>query len=255
VLLMAGLRVAQHEVMYKPAQADPKYPQYFHTRWGTLAYFTSSGSETTVRGCWCKVVDTPAGEKTVTRNIELEPAKRKAVRVVDQDGNPVPACDAAGIVPRDMYPINQENGTVYVYGLEPDQERQIVVCQQERKLVGSLVVKESDKDPVVTLGPGGVVTGRAVDAEGNPLAGATVHLKHFAREAEWVFDALHFSRRVVTDANGEFRIDHVVPGHEFRLAFSKGTKNLGPNADRALRFRVGKPGETAAVGDVKVKPE
>ena len=43
-----------------------------------------------------------------------------------------------------------------------------------------------------------------------------------------MFEVLHFARQVVTDANGEFRIDHVVPGHEFRLAFSKGTKNLGP---------------------------
>jgi hypothetical protein len=211
-------------------------------------YQTSSGGYSPLRGCWCKIIEAPAGEKTYNLDIALTPAKRKAVRVVDAEGHPVSNCDAAGIVPTDMYPVQQES--LYVYGLEPNQSRLVVVCEQRRKLVGSAEIKDSDADPVITLGPAGVVTGRAVDADGKPIAGLNIYLRHARREAAGVFEMLNFTKQVMTDATGRFRIEGVVPGQEFRLAFSKGSKNLG--ADNAPRYTVSKNGETKHLGDVRV---
>ncbi|HUR53483.1 MAG TPA: carboxypeptidase regulatory-like domain-containing protein, partial [Gemmataceae bacterium] len=249
VLVMVAASAPPGE-MFKLPEADPKYPQYFHNKWDTLAYVTSTGGYTTIRGNWCKVIDTPATEKTATLSVEFERAKRKVVRVVDADGKAVSECDATGVEPKRTYPQHQGSGTVNVYGLEAGQERQIVVCEQKRKLVGSLTVKESDADPVLTLSPGGTVTGRVVDAAGTPLAGVGVHLKHTSPDAAGVFEVLHFATRTTTDANGAFTIDAVVPGFEFRLAFSKGTKNL---AAKDSRHTVAKSGGSVDVGEVKVQ--
>jgi RNA polymerase sigma factor (sigma-70 family) len=256
VLVMAGLRTSQDEVMYQPARADPKYPQYFHTHWGALAYVAASGGQMPVRGCWCKVVNAGAADRTFTQNIELEPAKRKPVRVLDPDGKPIQTCDAAGVTPMKTYPIRQESGTVSVYGLEPRQERLIVVCEQTRKLIGSIVVRDTDKDPVLTLRPGGRVTGRAVDAGGQPLAGITVQLRHLSREASGVFDLLHFARSSVqTDANGTFRIDAIVPGYGFKLVFYQGRKRLDPAFDKLPTHTIDKHGATLELGELKLSRE
>jgi protocatechuate 3,4-dioxygenase beta subunit len=249
-IIMAGLRVSQQEVMYQPVRSDPKYPQYFYDKGGFPMYARASGGFSPIRGCWCKIIEPAAGDKSFTLDIALEPAKRKLVRVVGPDGKPVANCDAVGIIARDMYPVPQES--LYVYGLEAGQPRLVVVCDQRTKMVGTIIVKDSDEDPVVTLGPTGVVTGRAVDAGGNPMPGLGVHLRHTGREAERVYDLLHGTPQVVTDANGEFRIEGAVPGHEFRIAFSKGAKNLGPDAAKSPRHVLSKPGETKSLGDIKV---
>lgn len=249
VLLMAG---AHSDVMFKPPQADPKYPQYFRPNGDLLMYVTANGGYTTIRGCWCKVIDVAEGEKTATQDVEFEPTTRKAVKVVDADGKPVKSCNVAGMEPQRNYPLYQDSSTVNVYGLEPKKERLVVVCEQRTKLIGSMVVKESDKEPMVTLRAGGTVTGRAMDADGKPLAGVVIRLHHLTPKADDIFGLLHEAEQVTTDADGKFRIEHVVPGFEFRLAFSKGSKNLGPKVAKAPKYAGPKSGESADLGDVKV---
>jgi RNA polymerase sigma factor (sigma-70 family) len=254
VLIMAGLRVAQHEIMYKPPQADPKYPQYFHRKWGQLGYHTTNGGLANIRGCWCKVLDLKGTENGYTLNIELEPAARKTVRVVGPDGKPVSGCDASGISARPIYPIHQDLDTVSVYELAPKEQRFIVVGHQTRRLVGAAVVEEGDRDPVVKLGPGGAVTGRVVDRDGKPIAGMIVTLRFDHPTVADVFDLLNMRKQVLTGADGTFRIDTVIPGHGFRLVLSKGPKNYGPRPDLAPQHKVEKHNDTLKLGDVKAEP-
>ncbi len=254
VLVMAGLRVAQHEIMYKPPQADPVYPQYFHRRFGQLGYYTTNGGLANIRGCWCKVLDLKGTENGFTLNITLAPAARKTVRVVGPDGKPVSGCDATGIAARPIYPIHQDSDCVSVYELAPKEQRFIVVGHQTRNLVGAAVVKEGDKDPVVTLGPGGAVTGRVVDRDGKPIAGMIVTLQFDHPTVAGVFDLPNMRKQVVTDADGRFRIDTVIPGHGFRLGFSKGPKNYGPRRDLAPQHKVEKHNDTLKLGDIKAEP-
>jgi RNA polymerase sigma factor (sigma-70 family) len=254
VLVMAGLRVAQHQVRYKPPQSDPKYPQYFHRRFGELGYYTTRGGLANVRGCWCKVLDLKGTENGFTLNIVLEPAARKAVRVVGPDGKPVPGCDAAGISTRPMYPIHEESSTLSVYELAPKQQRFVVAGHQTRKLVGAAVVKEDDRDPVLTLGPGGAVTGRVVGADGKPIVGMIVTLRFDHPTVAGVHDLLRWGQEVATGADGTFRIGTVLPGHGFRLGLSKGPKNYGPRPDLAPQHKVEKHGDTLKLGDVKAEP-
>ena len=53
-----------------------------------------------------------------------------------------------------------------VFNLEPKKGRLLAVVHEQRKLVGTLTLTADTKDPVVKLGVGGSVTGRAVDADG-----------------------------------------------------------------------------------------
>jgi hypothetical protein len=254
MLVMAGLRVAQHEIMYKPPQEDPKYPQYFHRKFGQLGYVTSNGGLSNVRGCWCKVLDLKGTENGFTLNIALEAAPHKTVRIVGPDGKPVSQYYAAGIAGRPMYPITQDSSTLSVYELGPKQERFVVVGHQTRWLVGAAVVKEDDKDPVLTLGAGGAVTGRVVGADGKPIAGMIVALHFDHPTVASVHDLMHTWKQVTTDADGKFRIGTVLPGHGFRLGLSKGPKHYGPRPELAPQHQVKKHGDTLKLGDIKAEP-
>ena len=132
--------------------------------------------------------------------------------------------------------------------------RLVAVIQEKRKLVGSATVKPEDKNPIVKIGAGGSVTGRAVDAKGKPLAGLSVRLTFSRREVTEAFNALKKLDSPTTDANGEFRIDTLFPDQEFRCTFSKGTKRFGPDFDKTPKHTIEKHGDTLKLGDLKLEP-
>jgi RNA polymerase sigma factor (sigma-70 family) len=265
VLLMAGPSTSDFRQVYKPVKADPKYPEYFHRRLGSLGYYGVDSSFGIVHGCWCKVIDSKKGDAEVNVDIELEPAASMTVRVVDAAGKPVKGAHATGVTHIDFEHAHPraDTDTLRLYNVEPGKERLVAVAHAKRKLVGTLRVKAADKDPVVKLGPGGVLTGRVVGADGKPIAGVTVAL-HYARrevgEVSHVLDGeeerigMNQSRQVVTAVSGEFRFDHLFPGYEFRLLFHKGKKQYGPEYGKAPRYTVAKHGEERKLGDVTVTP-
>ena len=76
-----------------------------------------------------------------------------------------------------------------------------------------------------------------VDASGEPIGGLTVNLAYQRRELSEASQPLnpvnipvrHIGRReTVSDANGEFRIESLFPGHEFSLIFEMGEKDIRP---------------------------
>jgi RNA polymerase sigma factor (sigma-70 family) len=87
VLLMGGASGGDALIRYKPAVADPKYPQYFGnqqvggvpgaaTPGAVLPYIGVGGNATgTVQGNFCKVLEIKTDAGTVTQDILLELAK------------------------------------------------------------------------------------------------------------------------------------------------------------------------------------
>jgi protocatechuate 3,4-dioxygenase beta subunit len=265
VLLMAGSNKGDYRRVYKPVKPDPKYPDYFHTRFGGLGYYGLDSSYGIVQGSWCKVIDAKKSDTEIQVNVELEPATSMTVRVIDAEGKPVKGAHATGIthVEFERAQPHANSDVLTLYNVEPGQERFVAVAQVKRKLVGTLSVKASDKDPVVKLGPGGVVRGRVVDAEGKPLAGVTVDLHYTRREVSELSRALageegrirtRLPPQVVTGPGGELRFDTVFPGCEFRLTFQKGKKRYGPEYEKAPRHTVAKHGDELKLGDVPITP-
>jgi protocatechuate 3,4-dioxygenase beta subunit len=235
--------------VYRKAKPDPKY----------LGDFRSVADAT-----WYKVIEAKASDREIKLDIELEPAPRMAVKVVDADGKPVTGAHATGITHLDYErPVHHPGtDTLTVFNVEPGEERLLAVLHVNRRLVGTRVVKAGEKDPVVQLGPGGSVTGRVVGADGKPIAGMKVKLYFTSREVGEVSElltadeetALHMPRRqTLTDANGDFRIDTLFPGCEFRLTFMKGNKFYGPDYGKAARHAIAIHGDTLKLGDVRLE--
>ena len=101
--------------------------------------------------------------------------------------------------------------------------------------------KDRGGSVTVRMEPGAAVTGRLVDADGQPRAGLELEIA-FRLKGDSGFR--EFSReRVRTDRQGRFRIAALLPGHEFRLSDDQGE----------LFFRGARPGETKDLGDVRMK--
>jgi hypothetical protein len=244
---------------YKPARPDPKYPQLFtvDSRDGGLRYYAPGGGRGFVDGNWCKVIDAKETDTELVQDIELEPAPKKMVKVVDAEGKPMKGVHATGISHLTYLraePIG-DTDAITVLNLEPKQERLVVAMHRERKLVGAMVVKEADENPVLKLGPGGTAKGRVVDQNSKPLAGITVKLYFGRREVAEIYSLLGENRRAVTDANGAFAFDTLNPAYEFRFLFSEGKKQVGPTYDKAPRHVISKHGETKNLGDLRIDPQ
>ncbi len=255
VILMAWPLKGEME-RFKPLVPDPNHPDRFNTRlYGSLGFYAYGGGVGLVQGCWCKVIEAKADDTQLTVDVELEPGPKTPVKVVDADGKPMTGCEATGVTHQDYSrPTECPTDTLTVFNLETKKERLLAVVHTKRKLVGTLTLTAETKDPVVKLGSGGTVTGRAVDADGKPLAGVSVRVFFERREATEAFNTLNATELVTTDANGEFRTDGLFPGQEFRLIFSKGNQRFGPDFQKLPKHKVEKHGDTLKLGDLKLEP-
>jgi hypothetical protein len=185
----------------------------------------------------------------------VEPAAALPVKIHGPDGKPVTGTWVTGISPdASDPPIEVTGDSCAAYHLD-GKLRLMGFYEPTRKLFGSIALKSNETEPVtVTLGPGGAVKGRLVGEDGTPLAGVAVSLHHPARRLTELHDHVHRSRPVETDANGEFRIDDIIPGRKFRLLFNRGKTSFElvtkPAADRTAE-----PGKTTDAGELKLKPK
>ncbi len=252
VILMAGTRGFREE--YKPVVADPEHPEYFFQAFDSLQFHGYDGGQGFVQGCWCKVVNARETDSEITINVELEPASKQSVKVVDANGKPVTEMRATGITHVNF--ANPESfpntDTLTVFNVDPKTGRLVAAVHEKRKLVGAVTVTAEDKNAILKLGPGGSVTGRVVDPKGKPLAGLRVSVVFDHREVSNAFDALNKADQLTTDSNGQFHVDTVFPGQQFRLFFQKGRKQFGPPFDKAPRYTVAKDNETLTIGELKL---
>lgn len=251
VILMASPEKGDWEA-FKPPVPDPKHPDRFTGEYGMLGFYAYGGGVSLVQGNWCRVIEAKETDTEVSVEVAFEPATKTAVKVVDADGKPLAGTHATGTTSWvGGRAVESVTDTHTLLNLEAKKERLVAVVQKEKKMVGVLTLTAETKDPVVKLGDGGTVTGRAVDAGGKPAAGLNVQVYFARRAVQEAFEAL--GPDIVTDANGEFRIAPVFPGEEFRLLFRKGNKPVGPDYDKAGKHSVEKHGDTLKLGDVKLE--
>jgi hypothetical protein len=122
--------------------------------------------------------------------------------------------------------------------------------------VGTRMLKADEKEPaVVKLGPPGALKGRLLDTDGKPLAGVIVDLLYPDRAAQSTHEEIYDAKQIVTDANGAFTVDTVIPELRFELAFPVSKRREFEPAVRSAKapFQV-KPGECRDVGAITLKP-
>lgn len=259
VLLTGGDREFGIDTKFAPPKADPNYPDLFTTK-GTfgerLSFYGFGGGQGGVDGNWCKVLNAKDSDTVLKQDVELEPVTKKLVKVVDVDGKPAKNARTTGFtrMPWHYAEAVGDTDAVPVFDLLPKEKRLVVARLPEKKQVGAAQISDTDANPVIKLGTGGMAKGRVVDEDGKPAAGVTVKLYFDRREVAEIYSGLNENRKAVTDADGKFEFDELLPGYEFRFLFSRGRKQYGPEYQKAPVFQIGKHGEVKNLDDLKLGP-
>jgi hypothetical protein len=254
VLLMGGpdyMSVGALEALkFASPVPDPKYPQYFE---GPAAYLGLDVQPGRIEGNFCKVLDIKAGDRLVKQDIVLEPANAIEVKLQDAQGRGLAGVWAAGVGSylQGFYgALRIEKDTCPVYGVEPGESRLMVFCEPDRKLAGTLKVNGDDKSPlIVKLGTAGALRGRLVDKAGKPLAGIEIKVDYREQfEANHTERAVHGQKPPVTDADGVFTVENVIPGLKLGLRFQKDGRSLEYETEPTQTVVELKPGECLDLG-------
>jgi beta-lactamase regulating signal transducer with metallopeptidase domain/protocatechuate 3,4-dioxygenase beta subunit len=193
-------------------------------------------------------IDPAEGAKALTLDAQLDPGLTLRTRIVDADGKPVPDATVTG-----GNRLRVGEGTPdALFGLasfRPDEVRSVVVRHDARKIgkVVRLRAGEGAKGPVVvTLAPMATIKGRVVDADGNPVLGATVRV-----DVEPTEGFIQIFANVVSDRDGRFEVLNVPTGCDYGLVAEAGTMIK----ERRVAFGKAtvKPGETSDVGELRFK--
>src|SRR5262249_7871496 len=124
------------------------------------------------------------------------------------------------------WPLTHRLGesTATVYALDPKQPRTLLVYHAGKQLAAAVTVRGDEKQPVeARLSPLGKVTGRLLDADGEPLVGATVSVSAWSEIGRELYRfANPGGKPVVTDKEGRFALPGVVPGMKFYVQVRKG---------------------------------
>ncbi|HEV3446985.1 MAG TPA: hypothetical protein VG099_20270, partial [Gemmataceae bacterium] len=251
ILLMAKPE-GKSPAHYKGTGADPKYPQYFRNA-GYFAY----NSMWPLQGTWNKVLEIKPGVPLVKQDIVLERASVVAVvRVQDAEGRPLAGAWASANGPRNHVPYGWlESDSCSVYGEPIKQPQLLAFYHRGKKLVGTRTLKADEKEPaVVKLGPPGALKGRLLDTDGKPLAGVIVDLRYLDYAAQSTHEEIYDAKQIVTDANGAFTIDTVIPELRFALSFPVSKRREFKPAAKAAQASIQvKPGECRDLGAITLR--
>jgi RNA polymerase sigma factor (sigma-70 family) len=239
---------------YRGAVPDPAHAELFRKEGGRW-FFAMAGNlyefldgRNAVKFVNVKETGETAAELTVDRGA------RARLVVHDADGKLLAGAWAAGLT--EQWPITYQltEPSATVYALDPATPRTLVLYHAGRHLGGTVTVRGDEKDPVVAkLGPLARLSGRLLDADGQPLGGATVSVVAHGQIARELYRfAAPCGPPVVADKDGRYALADVLPGVPFHLRYrSKGDTALrdGPG-QKAL---VVKPGESRDLRDQKLE--
>ena len=201
-----------------------------------------------------RVIAPEVGTEALTLDIALEPGKTVAGRVEDAEGKRVPGAIAAGLSPAPDNTEELKDAAFTAAALEPRHPRIVAAIHPQRKLAGTVQLGGDEKQPaVLRLRKWGAVTGRALDANGEPVAGLAVRVlfHDFRQRFVETADNLVRGKPVYTDRDGRFRIDVPFADQEFSIMLVKEGRLV--NIDKALPPRNVAPGEVKDLGDLPVK--
>jgi protocatechuate 3,4-dioxygenase beta subunit len=200
----------------------------------------------------CKVLDVSDDGKAVSCDLAFDPGKTQTVNLVDPDGKTLSGAVVAGVGADTLRAVPFKTSTGRIYALDPDNPRTVVFLHVERKLAAVVPMRGDEKEPLtVRLTPAGVITGRVLDGDGQPLAGAEVYTLYQTVGREFTKSQSRWSMPR-TDKDGRFRVEAIVPGIKVDFGFIKGRQMLVP--EKPLEIKPLQSGQTLDVGDVRVKP-
>jgi RNA polymerase sigma factor (sigma-70 family) len=182
-------------------------------------------------------------------DIALDPGKTVSGTVVSPDGKPVEGVHIHatwGMGPR----AEPQPARFTLKSINPANPQPFFFYHYEKKL-GAAVLPRGDepKDYTVRLQRMGTLTGRVLDEDGQPVAGAEMVGAIEGGQLNLPANSVSiFSFRVRTDQQGRFRADSILAGVKYRGSI------LGRRAGGiCFEHATVKPGEAKDLGDIKLK--
>ncbi len=177
---------------------------------------------------------------SMTHDLLLESGRTLPVKVLDPDGQPVNPAELMTVGLRDMSgweKVPAGRSELKIVGLGPGRGRTIEVRHEARRLVGELSLRGDETGPqTIRLQRWGVLTGRIVDADGEPVGSGNIY--PIARPAGYP----------EIGKDGRFRVDGIIPDKPYDLQLLKDASLLSGYIAHGVK--VG-PGETGDLGDVR----
>jgi RNA polymerase sigma factor (sigma-70 family) len=184
-------------------------------------------------------IEPAPNSNSMTHDLLLESGRSLPVAVLGPDGRPLTATELVTVGLKDMsgwQKVPAGTSELQIVGLGPGRGRTIGIRHEAKRLAGELVLLGDETRPqTVTLQPWGVLTGRVVDADGQPLGGGNVYPV-----------ALPAGHPEI-GKDGRFRIEGLIPGKSYDLQVLKDASLTHGFLARDLK--VG-PGETKDLGDI-----
>jgi hypothetical protein len=183
----------------------------------------------------------------------LTPGPEPTVRILDADGRPLAGAVVRGIpaadVVREGWWQSRGEAVFRVTGLTGRRIRVLLIHHQERRLAGTLAVRDNELGPLVArLRPWGAVSGRLVDHDGRPRPGVRLSYRGPADVDRGT--SPRFPGDVTTDGDGRFVLNGLVPGLEYALRIAV-PDGLGHRVGEAHLLEAG---EVRSLGDVWEEP-
>jgi RNA polymerase sigma factor (sigma-70 family) len=192
-------------------------------------------------------VNPARGADSVVCDLALDPGKTVTGTVLGPDGKPFAGAHVEVPGHRGGELQRLASARFTLTGIDPRKPRPALFFHQAKQLGAAILLTGDEKDLTVRLRSCATVTGRVVDADGQPRAG--VELAGFL-EGDLVGPLAGqggFSG-VRTDKDGRFRITGLIPGLTWRNVYVQEGNELTGRVLREVTFR---PGETRDLGDLK----
>ena len=189
-------------------------------------------------------VEVKPGTEPTRRDVALDPGWTFTGKLIGPDGKPVVGAQWLAVESASgRWTDKMEAAEFTVAKFNPKLPRDVLFLHAEKGLVGLLQPPEKNGAAVtVQMRPGATVTGRLMDGDGKPRAGFRVNLwVQTKQKPHWESYA---PNSVVTDMDGKFRIEALVPGFRFMLFHNEGSLQFGDGL---------RAGEVKELGDVRLK--
>jgi RNA polymerase sigma factor (sigma-70 family) len=197
-------------------------------------------------------IDPAKGVDLMRCDVDLDPGWTFKGTVLGPDGKPLTGARSFGLADRGRWEREEMKSAEFtVWEFNPRLPRDLLFQHLNKGLIGVAPPPKKNGDAVtVQMQPAAMVTGRLVDADGQPRAGVRFILEVRSQSNERQRWSSYSPERIKTDQAGGLRIDGLLPGYQFRLNEGKEDRN------GTLLFGDGlRSGETKDLGDVRLTIE
>jgi hypothetical protein len=198
-----------------------------------------------------RLLKVDAAKPPAEQVIELTPAEPVRGRFVDLDGKTLDGVKVRGLhMAGDFWTEPLSTAEFTALPPHPDRPRRLTFRHPGRKLVGTAVVAAGNTRPVeFPLAPWATLTGRLLDADGKPIARASVYAPGGPGRDRRAVDTVPIAT-VFTDATGRFTIEGLLPGVPYQLNYREfQPPGRGGRATDEVSL---KPGEDRDLGDLRM---